>query len=322
MSSTLASKTLRLLGFAVVVAASYLGLLVGAARVSYRERPLLAYLSSHLVEPGGAYQSLRRFRELERRDRLDLAFFGSSHAYRGFDPEIFETQGLRTFNLGSTNQTPLNSLYLAKRYLPTRAPKLVVFEVYYATLAGDGFESTRDLSINTPWSPDILKMALSTRHLGATSFSLAKGLGLIGDSSAVEQGPVEGETYAGAGYVSSEVSRGPIRRREPFRVDVLDRQLDYLRDASRYAQSLGAKVAWTTHPLPRDHRAAVLNFDELHATIADSAKAFGLRYYRYDDDLGLDDRRHFADFHHLNAAGVERFNRALLADLKRDGYLD
>ena len=82
--------------------------------------------------------SLVRFRELQTVSDVDIIFIGSSHCYRGFDPRIFERLGLKTFNMGSTSQTPLNSYYLIRDKLDQLKPKLVIIELYPVILAGDG----------------------------------------------------------------------------------------------------------------------------------------------------------------------------------------
>ena len=316
-------RPLRALLFATVTVVVFLASLALSSRLTYRGWPLLAYLTDHLVEPGGAYQSLRRFREAEQIAEqghpVDVVVFGSSHAYRGFDPRRFAEAGLRLVNLGSTNQTPLNSRYLVERYVPKLKPTLVLFEIYYATLASDGFEACRDLVINTPWTWEMQRMAFATRHLGAIEFTLAKGLGLVADESAVEQQPIVGERYVPGGYCEAGGPRSELSTREPFTATVLPRQLEYLVEATRLARDHGAEVMWVTHPLPEDHRRALTNYHDVHGRIGEAAKREGVAYHDFDGELDLDPLRHFADFHHLDAEGVRIFNAALIAKLRQEG---
>ena len=316
-------RALLFAGVAVVVFVASLAL---TSRITYRGWSLLAYLTDHLVEPGGPYQSLRRFREAEEIaetvDAVDVVVFGSSHAYRGFDPRIFSEAQLRLVNLGSTNQTPLNSRYLVERYVPKLRPKLVLFEVYYATLAGDGFEAGRDLVINTPWTWEMQRMAFATRHLGAIQLTMAKGLGLTADESDAVQRDIDGERYVPGGYCEAGGPRRSLVPREPFSVEVLPRQLDYLVDATAIAREHGAKVVWVTHPFPRDHREALLNYDEVHADIDQTAEEAKVPYWNFDGALELDPLAHFADFHHLDAEGVRIFDEAVIVELRNHGYVE
>lgn len=320
------NRPLRVLFFGVVVVAVFIASLAATSRITYRRWPLLAYLTDHLVEPGGEYQSLRRFRDAQRiadrNEPVDVVVFGSSHAYRGFDPRLFAEAGLRLVNLGSTNQTPLNSRFLVERYVPRLRPKLVLFEIYYATLAGDGFESSRDLVVNTPWTWEMQRMAFATRHLGAIEFTFAKGLGLVADERGVGQRPIAGERYVPGGYCEAGGPRDAIAVREPFEVALLPRQLDFLVEASAMAREHGAKVMWVSHPLPSDHLAALVNGAEIHDTIAGAADEANVVYVDFSRELDLDPIAHFADFHHLDGAGVQIFDRAVIARLQTDGYLD
>src|SRR5688572_15501507 len=56
-------------------------------------------------------------RAVEAKDygSVDILVLGSSLAYRGIDPRVFSKKGIRIFNLGSTAQTPIQSVCLAKQ---------------------------------------------------------------------------------------------------------------------------------------------------------------------------------------------------------------
>ena len=135
-----------------------------------------------------------------------------------------------------------------------------------------GFEASRDLVINTPWTWEMQRMAFATRHLGAIQLTMAKGLGLTADESDAVQRDIDGERYVPGGYCEAGGPRRSLVPREPFSVEVLPRQLDYLVDATAIAREHGAKVVWVTHPFPRDHREALLNYDEVHADIDQTAE--------------------------------------------------
>ena len=89
-----------------------------------------------------------RLIEIKKTKNIDFLFLGSSHVYRGFDTRIFATKGYTSFNLGSSSQTPIQSLFLLKRYLKAVNPKIVLFEVNPELLAADGVESELDIILN------------------------------------------------------------------------------------------------------------------------------------------------------------------------------
>jgi hypothetical protein len=94
-------------------------------------------VSSHLPlrlnfsnKKGGYGYAYSRLEEVKNYSNIDILFIGSSHAYRGFDPRIFEKNGLKTFNLGTSAQTPLQTEILLNRYLEKLNPKMIIYDVY------------------------------------------------------------------------------------------------------------------------------------------------------------------------------------------------
>src|SRR5438067_355769 len=117
-SSRLASAAARVAAFAMLTGAMWTLALWGSAHVGYGRYTLLQVLTRNYLAPGGRFFSLARFRDAARHEPVEVVVFGSSHAYRGFDPRVFAAAGHTLVNLGSTNQTPLNSRFLAELYLP------------------------------------------------------------------------------------------------------------------------------------------------------------------------------------------------------------
>ena len=120
LESDIAAFLRRTFVFAVVFVIAYL-LAVGAI-ANTDSGPL--HRVTHVPDPFRiAERSSRlRFNEVRLYENLDILFIGSSHAYRTFDPRFFNSMGLRTFNLGSTAQTPLNTYYLLKIYAKSLNP--------------------------------------------------------------------------------------------------------------------------------------------------------------------------------------------------------
>ncbi|MCR4817039.1 MAG: hypothetical protein K5842_07655 [Bacteroidales bacterium] len=108
---------------------------------------------------------------MEEADRLrltegpDLLFIGSSHCYRTFDTRVYDSCGYRSFNLGSSNQTPRQTYALLARYLQQWSPQLVVIEVHPDIMGNSGEESAIDIVSNTHIDAPIRDMALSQHNL-------------------------------------------------------------------------------------------------------------------------------------------------------------
>lgn len=110
-----------------------------------------------------------RMKEVKSFSDIDLLIVGSSQAYRGFDTRIFNRTGYSSFNLGSSNQTPLQSEILLKRYLDKLNPKTVIYAVYPESFSVDGIESTLHLISNDKIDLDIVK--LGTQQLNLKIFN-------------------------------------------------------------------------------------------------------------------------------------------------------
>ena len=65
-------------------------------------------------------------------NKVDILFLGSSHAYRGFNPEIIDSMThLNWFIVGSPAQTPVTSYYALKNVLLTQSPKQIVLKIIF-----------------------------------------------------------------------------------------------------------------------------------------------------------------------------------------------
>ena len=100
-----------------------------------------------------------RIKDIANYRDVDVLFLGSSHCYRTFDTRFYRSHGISCFNLGSSNQTPMQTLVLLKAYLDSLAPRYVVFEVHPDIMDQDGVESAVDLLINMPVTCDATRMA-------------------------------------------------------------------------------------------------------------------------------------------------------------------
>ena len=119
------SDILKFIGLASIIYLS--GIFVWGKFIPQKLKPNLQYIQ-------GAYGFINtRAKEARISDGVDVLILGSSHAYRGFDVRIFGEAGYKTFNLGSSSQSPIQTYLLLKRYLDLLKPKLVIYEVYPTT---------------------------------------------------------------------------------------------------------------------------------------------------------------------------------------------
>ena len=239
---------------------------------------------------------------------VDILFLGSSHSYRTFDPRIYAARGVRTFNLGSSNQTPLQTEVLLRSLLETLAPRFVVFEVHPDVIANDGVEAAIYQLSNVPPAWSMIPMALHTRNMrviATAAYALPHNLVSREFSSFVEpQG-----NYVSCGYVEhdpafyspEDIPDTPIRPQKY--------QLKALGRCTRLLQQHGIPYLLLEVPDTKVMTEAYTNLPEFRREMS-----------RYGDFCyvpldTLDDSLHFYDREHLNQPGVELYNNYLCDSL-------
>lgn len=313
------ARILRTVAFLTILIAAYLALLLTFSQVHFDDRPLLLWVARvpKSLSKGGSGQTLRRYRELRSYGRVDVAFVGSSHTYRSFDTRVFEEAGIRSFNMGTTGQTPLNSYWLMREYLAALSPRLVVVEVYWDNFTSrDGLEASYDLLVNLPPSGNLFRMALATHSPYA--FHLFAGRRVETELDLVpsaEQAPVAGEAYVPGGYVESQ-KRSKRAFPVETHVEIQERQLDYLARCLRLVRERGARSLVVVQPVPQELLRSVVGYHEIASRIADVVSDEGVVFRDFNGTLPLDSRLHFMDDDHLNAEGVRIFNAALVPLLR------
>ena len=267
----------------------------------------------------GAYGHLnRRIQELTTFGDVDILFLGSSHAYRGFDPRIFLKHGIKSFNLGSSSQSAIQTEILLKRYLNSLNPKLVVYEVYPHSLSIDGVESALDLIANDRIDFLAIKMALKLNHIKVYNtliFGFIQDILNLG-SDYVEPIRKGKDTYITGGFVEKRMSFFRNKRKYSkkkwrlvrYQKEAFERILERFKE-------LKINVILVQAPVTKKLYASTSNnseIDSYYRSLAD--------YYNFNDILKLPSTRYFYDHHHLNQDGVEIFNKSLLNIIKSKNY--
>jgi hypothetical protein len=310
----------RVLVFAVLVVASHVALIALAAIAS---PPLKATILKYSNVPIGMRRDhiALRFEELQRERHIDVLLIGSSHSLRTFDPRFFEKQHLRAFNLGTANQTPMNTYYLVQRYLPQLKPRLVVIEAYWETLEITGEEGTIAITVNRGAGLDTFKMALATRHpkvLNAQWSSLFERL--FGTATAVRLRP--DETYTSGGYVETWEPNSSQVRRAKHAVVVSADQMSYLSQTLTLLRTHDAKAILVWAPVTAAWRDTATNLTDVRHRLEDLSKSYDVPFVDLNDAVRLDDGLDFRDADHLNQRGVDKVMPVFMQVLRDYRLLD
>jgi hypothetical protein len=302
----------------------YVAVLFALSSLNLNGLTLLQRLTGNTVKPGDWGYSLLRFRELENiaaktksgNYNLDIIIIGSSHAYRGFDPRLFKERGYSSFNMGSTAQSPMNSYYLLKHYLPKIKPKAILLELYPIIFEVDGYESALDLLPNLSFSWELMEMSWSTRNLHAIVNCLQK---LVWDHKypveKFNQRTIENDTYIPGGYVETSMVREFSQKETRHEIRVLESQLNYFSKILELAKNYNITVAGVIQPLPDDYLPSIANYKAVVDNLRQIAMKYEVEIYDFNGIVNLDPRLDYRDRDHLNKSGVLKFNKVLLDKL-------
>ncbi len=259
-----------------------------------------------------------RLKEVETFGKIDLLFLGSSHTYRGFDTRIFEKQGIRCFNLGSSAQTPIQTNLLLKRYLDKLKPTIVIYEVYPRTFCSDGVESSLDIIANSSNDIESLKMALKQNNVKVYNtllYAFITDLTLGNFTSLEDSAKIGDNIYVKGGYVTKEIhnySKTIIHKKGSW--VVLKNQLKAFEENVSIIKNRKIKLVLVQAPYTHPLYLSYTNNDFFNTTM----KCFS-EYYNYNEMINLNDSIHFDDEDHLNQLGVNVFNEVLIKNLNFNG---
>lgn len=241
---------------------------------------------------------------------VDLLFLGSSHAYRGFDPRIFAEQGYRSFNLGSSSQTPKQTEILLDRYLAQLNPKLVLYEVYPLTFEIDGIESTIGLVSAAQNDYQSTWLAISTGNFKAINTLMVGQTHqwLFSEDDSKELPTTKIDRYIQGGYVERKLMHfSPPESADSVRWNWTDDQLQAFERVLSKFEELEIPYLLVFAPISDYDYTAHTNNAEFDSLM----QSYG-SYINFNEQLQLNDSLHFYDANHLNQAGVELFNEAVL----------
>jgi hypothetical protein len=312
-------KCLVVLAGAVCV---YLGAIAALSCVDLGDFTAIERLNGNAVRPGNRGFSLARFREADASGSVDVLFVGSSHAYMSFDPRAYRAAGLRAFNLGSSGQSPFNSYFLLKRYLPRMRPHVVVFEGYFRVFEGDGLEGFYDAVHNATPSKEILEMALVSRNPNAITAAIAQWFVQARKPLALRrQQTFPWIRYIEGGYCEmlAEAGERPYVRRGAVRLS--EKQKRWFRRALRLAIAAGARPVVVVQPNAKGFTASLEGYREANRQIEEIAREEGAAFVDFEDALDLSDAVDFVDSTHLSASGSRKLNAALLDVLRKEDFV-
>lgn len=253
---------------------------------------------------GGGHM-LSRMRDADTCGNVDIVFVGSSHTYRGFDNRIFAKYGYSSFNLGSSNQTPMQYEVLLKRFLSQMNPRYVVIEVNPEAFEMDGIESSLDLIANYGVDFPVICMALKSCNMKAINTAIY-GLyadHILHDKRFVAEPAISGaDCYVSGGFVARDSV--PFKYKNPIRrnFEIRNSQRTAFENSLKFLSENNVKVLLVEAPVMRVYYDSYANHDEF----ADYMMTKGM-YFDFNNPQIVPDYM-FYDLEHMYQSGVELFD--------------
>lgn len=295
-----------------------IGIYVAFIWISGNTFPL--YLRKNLSYRVGAYGHMNsRMKEVRNYDNVDVLILGSSHAYRGIDTRYFERKGIKAFNLGSSSQTPIQSLMLLRKYFDQLRPRTVILEVYPEIFTLDGVESSLDLVANDNADWHMLQMVFKVNHIKTyNAFTYSWLRQCYGNWEDFEEPLKMGkDTYIAGGFVDRESEVYKYENHDRVKIDFRKEQLKALSEIIDFVNTKNCKIVLVQAPVTKSFYQSMQfdsNMDSLMQTYAP--------YINFNGRISLDDSLHFYDPDHLNHEGVGVFNTALLQFMEENNMLN
>lgn len=267
---------------------------------------LPASLKKNIKYPLLSYgHTFSRLQEVKSVENIDVLFIGSSHAYRGFDNRIFDSLGIKTFNLGSLAQTPIQSKLLLERYISTLNPKIIVYEVYPYVFTTDGVESSLDIIANDQNDCLSAEMVIKQKNIKVfNTFVYDEFLGIFRDKNSFNEKLMKySDKYIYGGFVEKKIRFFKKIKYDLQKWNFNNEQFENFESILRIISEKNIKIVLVQAPITKNLYNSYANNKDFDAIMNNYGE-----YYNYNEILQLDDSLNFYDAHHLNQYGVRLFN--------------
>ncbi|MFD3002848.1 DUF1574 family protein [Pontibacter toksunensis] len=272
---------------------------------------------------GGYGYTLLRLQEAKKVQDVDILFIGSSHVYRGFDPRIFSQHNLRTFNLGTPNQTPFVTYHLLKEYLPSIRPRYVVMDLYWNILSLPASEAGADIISNSEITEGSLDMVWKSKDIVLlNSFLISSITQWVSPLDTTAQQEFREDRYVGAGYVESRIEKNILSKIElahqpKSRFAPNKLQEEYLEEIVSLCKQQNVALVFVVVPVTKEYLNSVQNYQDFSDFIEGvaSSNSIHLIDFNKEEGLRLNSQADFYDKDHLSQAGVEKFNAVFIEKL-------
>ncbi len=294
--------------FSLISLVMYVLIMWALNSVSVAEVPLVYRFCDGLYFYGGDTQ--KTFEDYEQSPGSELVVIGSSHAYRGYDPAIFEQNGLDMFNLGTHSQALSDTRIILEDVVKQPETKVLIIDLYSAIMSADGIESGSCLISNINSDKVAARIALGMGDIRAANMFTIRMLNKANEPFH------EVDSYKYKGYCERADSLSKEIRYQKYgnSFEYTKKEKQGLIDILDYCQKNELTAILVSHPQPKEiNRVA---HEEFKVFLNEILTKRDVPFLDYTFAHDLNSAHHFYDNTHLNKAGVDLFNEQLIPDLK------
>ena len=305
----------------------------------------IVWALNYLVFPAKAYTRIQ-FHDLyttygKKGKNIDLLFLGTSHAYRSFDPAIFdEALGVDSYNFGTSMQTISTSYYILKEVLKTNHPQQVVFELTYSCFNEKEHLPLKSVIVSQYMRPSVNKLDYLLHEyefedifyglIPAYCFrenmepeTLAENLKNKSTAAfknyhpSITKSETEWMESKGFVYTDKELSIYHMGKRKPEAWDesqLSSKYLDYLDRIIALCKEENVELIFVTAPSPEATLLELGNYDAVCRYLDALAEKNNITYYNFNlvlPEIMKLTNFDFYDSHHVNGEGGRKVSTVL-----------
>jgi hypothetical protein len=281
----------------------YAGVIFIFSNVQLIDRRMSSFFIPNMQRNGG--QEMQMMRDLTfNQTKYDAIVLGSSHAYRGYDPRIFEQSGISLFNAGTSAQNAKGSFVLYNEYLRNRTD-FFILDIYDPVFELEGTESNMRLIQNVPTN----EAAVALFQQEFNMYTLNAMAVRIASLNPMDEAP--NNDYIKNGFCEKKGILYAVESLNDSVFDANEEMFLAFEKMVKQMQADGKRIVLCSHPLPASP--GLRNYhDKFLSRFIPLIEHLGVPYIDltyYTEGFGINE---FADLSHLNQQGVELYNQLLL----------
>lgn len=282
-------------------------------------------LLSRIENNNQIYYPRLRWDDFYKADKnsLDVLFVGSSHCYRAFNPLVFDSLTLKkSFNLGSSAQTPVTTLFVLEEAFKTQKPEIVVFEIFPGVWKSKNYSTSAKFNYEFIRSSDIRKKMLMSgfkdvKEAFQLNFLISRykrivRYGMKGLFRSSLKSP--DFDYVSKGFVGTYKSNKSSFKEWTYNLDKIEKkQIEYIDKIKKFCADQDVKLCFVINPYNPDYLTKCQNYKDVHEMALTITKGYKLIDFNMLD-FSFDPNVDFYDSGHTSYKGADKLTK-YFADL-------